>query len=946
MAEEREHLPGDEILHPWSSSIVVHTLLRAAELQGTGTEQEKKWRRIAKNIYKHMSTRHDVMARVLQSYFFSEHSCQSNSKLKEVMLKLQEISRDVRRHHHRLLYSEEESKGMEKIKEGNEPEHGRSSSTTVLSSSLREYDEVSIAEEVDFFSRFVEEEGAFTAWGGVSLCSLLSSVTRKGREIFSSPSSAHSSAGDGGPHLSILGQVNPLTLAFHHYCQVEEQKLRDLDLHLGEAHRETATLQKEEVGGPSSSSHSFPPQATRDGVEEEKQRTAQGDAQLSYAHPSYLIHERIEGGVRREIEENAPPLHSTPVLRCASCAEAGEDTSPHNSKALPCLSYSSADHLQSSSFAIPSRCADVNASTESSQGQHFSDRENQDTSVLENSSFVDLWWERAHDALLVPLLFSSEPWMRESVKAYLTFSHCHHHHESLLPRQERALARSGPSVISSSSSSSSLEVSIPSTIFPTRTVPLQRSEEERGSFKESHSTILSPPCTRPPPIPHRTTSHFPSFFPFGVAPLHERRAAALAAEESRVATTLIRLEPHRPVMNPINTATVEEEAQDHGRPSHHTLPLPWQVTSMSSEDSSSRTTSPPSSADDEEEKIESRRHLQILPYKEHFNAVKSDKGRKIEGGKLGEERKEEGEKGGESNTTFIEHGEFVVANGSVYLRPIEEKKKRKRKRDEESAVKNIQSRNKKEQAITDPSSALLESGVPPRPPSVGTSHSIPLADMKTDEGSHGPILGPSLVNEGHPEEPLSPTSLSVSEGAADIKAEEPVSEVSSPSSLSFASASSPNFTFSASSNKGDGWKLFQERLRMTEKKSELGGGGEILAEEEASSSKKGTTTAKPRRRAGAEGGTKRATGKKRNSQTTSKPHSRSRSASSFSAVSVEGVPKITREEMKEILISNAWPQLTRILREAFLIAVEEPMSDPVAEGDNQVKEEKAELEEK
>lgn len=99
MNTSSEFLPGDEILHPWSAAVATRTLERCSELKNTGTAQETRWAEISRNIYDRMATRHDVVGRVLQGFFFAEHpgGPAAPPSLAEVQARLRDICKTVRR---------------------------------------------------------------------------------------------------------------------------------------------------------------------------------------------------------------------------------------------------------------------------------------------------------------------------------------------------------------------------------------------------------------------------------------------------------------------------------------------------------------------------------------------------------------------------------------------------------------------------------------------------------------------------------------------------------------------------------------------------------------------------------------------------------------------------------------------------------------------------------
>lgn len=93
--------PGDEILHPWSASIVVRVLERWGAYRHTNTEQEHKWNGVLKNILEHVNTFPSVAGRVLQSYAFSDlplGRTDSSESLRNVHAELMRIFQEVSPH--------------------------------------------------------------------------------------------------------------------------------------------------------------------------------------------------------------------------------------------------------------------------------------------------------------------------------------------------------------------------------------------------------------------------------------------------------------------------------------------------------------------------------------------------------------------------------------------------------------------------------------------------------------------------------------------------------------------------------------------------------------------------------------------------------------------------------------------------------------------------------
>lgn len=881
MLEDRPYLPGDEILHPWSSAIVPYTLLRNCGVHNTGSEQEKKWGQIAETIYTHMSTRHDVAARVLQSFFFSEHSCHSNSHMKEVKSKMQEMCQYVRRRRQRMVG----------IKEGTRPCSGtghESSSPSMSSSSTN--DEGGVVEEVAFISRFMEE--AFATGGGVSLSSILCSVTAEGRRACSPPfHGAHET-----PHLSILGDINPLLLAWRHYCLVEKSALRQQCL-LANTHNSASTRSSNATGvSPKSSSTGDLSQRRIKDVEKEGQHNFEEEEELQILFS--VSRKRLRSSTPTPAEYSmalASSPGSLPTTRneerdargsSSCCPLEGSASALHSSVSIP-PSLSSC--MRSSSSSVVSWVPPV-------QGRHAVEGKRDPPGKTGRfSSFVGPWWESMENSLLVPLLFSSEPGMRDSVEAYVASDYGHHHRHSIT-HSEGSPVVSSRVAMSSVALGSLSEARTPVKTIPVEIPPSSRSEEEKNTKMAPHE---------PQPRRRRRFYAAPSYFPFCVVPLHQRRAAALLAEESRLATTLI-----RPDVSRLAVKSAVDAAHDSAPP---TL---WQEAAAGSEDSSSSLTASSvssSSSDNEEEEGEVNHYSKRALPQGLLTLEEAERKRKqIESG---EEK--------EDNTTYIEHGELVVTNGRIHMRAIPQKRRRGKEKQDDTTEGNIRRRSKTAKTGPVPAPPLKEgvvaSGVPPPPP-------CPPPSIKTEESTTTTQTS-FCSDDGKKVEP--PSSMSKGTGVEDnVKREE---------SLSQDSASSTVVSSTVSSTKGDAWAMFREKLLKNERKNE---GGDTSTGEDSPTKKKGTGTARRRGRGGVEGGST-SSRTKGNRYGGGKKSQRSRSTPSLTAVSVQGVPKLTREEMKEILLSNAWPGLTPILREAFLIGVEEPISEIETSGQNERKEEVA-----
>lgn len=748
--------------------------------------------------------------------------------------------------------------------------------TTSTTSSSRgnndEEGEGTVVEEVDFMHRLIEEVlstagGEGGGIGEISLSSILFFATSRGRGVLRSPSSEHAvgvtsrSSLDSSwnvpspscatyemPQLSILGDGNPLSLAWNTYTHVEEaQCFQQCCRFLLEERPRHVWIQRGEgiAAPPAPPSTASEPRR----VWKEKQE------------------ESVEG---RQGETTALPLDSWSIrkrLRSPS-RETPEDTT-----------------LLPSTTPKPFRKEKVNTE----HRMHF-------------SPIVHLEKEQ-DDTFLVPLLFASESHMQESIEWYLRCG--------TPPSPPHSYA----------SSSSSLDV-LPLCTPHSRWGDVPSSSFLSPSAPPAQDTVIAPSLPPPPPTdsgidppgqqeqlegrrtppngrPPFYSPRFPRCFPFGVVPLQERRDAALRAEASRLTSTLIRQDPLHPLTTAVRGVDVDATLVPATRP--------WDSNSSTSEDTSSSfvVTPPVSSSDTDEPEGGPQSDRPQLPF--HLDAP------------LQTTKEGEVETSGDG-TTYIAHGEWVMTHGRIHMRSANPKRKRIKKEAEERTEANPLHGHTNRTMAHD--ALLLPSSVAPS--LAGMPSCLPVRMKEEEPRKEWPTL-PSLLHRVKGDVQMcSPTTPHATPTPVNVVKKEEHPEESHIASVRYSSVPSEKSTEEGTRSR--------EALGHEEKRGSDEREKESPLEEPSTTVRMGTVTQR-RQPVAAEGGGSTSNKKKRGSHTTSRRLPRTRSAP-LSAVSVHGVPTKTREEMKEILMGNAWPGLTRILREAFLIAVEEPGMDSPSDADD------------